>query len=945
MYRLGRAAYRRRGLTLGAWLVVLIVVGGAAGAFSKAFDDAFTLPGTQSQQALDSMRLTFPQMSGASGQLIFVAPSGQSARSAGLRAEVERTVKDIRAVPQVDTVVSPYDPLISGAVSADDSAAMVSVQFDTQMQNVTESTKSRLEHLAADLQQRVPGSTAQVGGEIYTQTGVQLSIVEVIGVAVALVVLLLTLGSFRAAGMPLATALLGVAISMGLIVFSTAVAKVNSTTPMLALMLGLAVGIDYSLFIVSRHRDQLASGMDPEESAAQSVATAGSAVVFAGLTVMIALAGLSVAGIPFLGTMGVAAAVAVAIAVMIALTLLPALLGFAGGRLPPRSRTPKTRSLARRGSAGLPLSEPRTPARTRFALAWVQAVTRWPVATVVLVIVALGALAIPAGSLRLALPNNGTQAAGTPARVTYDLVTDHFGEGYNGPLIVTADIIQSTDPLGLMKSLAAEIRKLPGVVQVPLATPNRSADTGIIQVIPAAGPSSSETQDLVNRIRAMAPEFNDRYGVDIAVTGATAMQIDVSTRLALALVPFAVLVVGLSLILLTMVFRSIAVPLKATVGYLLSVGAAFGTVALVFEKGWLNGLLNVDQTGPVISFLPIILMGVLFGLAMDYEVFLVSRMRENYVHSGHFAPHERARHAVESGFTSSAKVVVAAAVIMFSVFAAFVPEGEATIKSIALGLAVGVFVDAFVVRMTLVPAVLALLGPKAWYLPRWLDRILPTFDVEGESLQHQLALADWPRPADDHAVYAEGVGVEGRKGGLFSKVDVGLRPGELLVVEDASATAKTALLLALVGRLKIDSGQVKVAGLVLPEQAGLVRRRTAYIDGRDEAAFERRLAAARRAGARVIVIDDADEVRSDTARAALAELVSPASGDAAPADAVAPLDGAPAVLLGVVHRSAVADLVPDSAWQLVLAPPPDPSLGDVPAGRSGASLAAGPGHH
>ena len=461
---------------------------------------------------------------------------------------------------------------------------------------------------------------------------------------------------------------------------------------------------------------------------------------------------------------------------VIALTLLPAMLGFAGEKLRPKPR--KVRPP--KPDADRP-AKPRKE-RTPVPRLWVRGVTKWPVLTILLVVVALGALAYPAKDLRIALPNNGTAAEGTPARVTYDLIDEHFGVGYNGPLIISATIVGSDDPLGVMDGIADELRELPGVASVPLSTPNENAEVGIVQVIPTGAPDSEETKDLVLRIRAMHDHFLQKYDVPVYVTGFTAVAIDVSDRLGQALLPFGILVVGLSLVLLTMVFRSIAVPIKATVGYLLSVLAAFGATALVFEHGWFSGPLNVHQTGPVISFLPILLMGILFGLAMDYEVFLVSRMREEYVHAVAKAGSKDLvdpQQTIEDGFNASARVVVAAGIIMFAVFAAFVPEGEGPIKTISFGLAVGVFVDAFIVRMTLVPAVMKLLGHKAWWLPAWIDKRLPTFDVEGEGLAHQLSLRDWPTADDDHLVYAEGLRVPGNEGDL----GMALRPGEIVVVD------------------------------------------------------------------------------------------------------------------------------------------------------------------
>jgi RND superfamily putative drug exporter len=606
---------------------------------------------------------------------------------------------------------------------------------------------------------------------------------------------------------------------------------------------------------------------------------------------MIALVGLSVAGIPFLATMGVAAAIAVAIAVLIALTLLPALLGYAGDRLRPKPKRPRSR----KAKAAAAEHAARTP-RVGWAGRWVAAATKVPVLTIAIIVIALGALALPAQSLRLALPDNGSSDVGTPARVTYDLLSEEFGPGYNGLLIVTADIVGSDDPLGVMDGMKKRIEQLPGVAAVPLATPNQGADTGIVQVVPTTAPDSAQTADLVRAIRGLEPEFKADYGVDTAVTGITAVQIDVSSQLGKALLPFGILVVGLSLVLLTMVFRSIAVPIKATLGYLLSVGASFGAVSLVFVHGFLNGPLNIEHSGPVLSFLPILLMGILFGLAMDYEVFLVSRIREDYIHGGD------ARKAVHTGFTASAKVVVAAGVIMFSVFAAFVPEGESIIKAIALGLAVGIFVDAFLVRMTLVPAVLVLLGEKAWYLPRWLDRLLPSFDVEGEALAHQLSLQDWPEPGSAYVVAAADLRVDDRHGAPVAGGSLFLAPGQIGVVESPDPAAGTSLLLALVGRLRIAAGQVKITGLVLPEQAGQLRRRTVYVDAADH---DRLLVALERARCSdVVVVDHADRADA-TGTQAIGRLVdeSPATGRV--------------VVLGTSDATAVADLVPAGSPLLI----------------------------
>jgi RND superfamily putative drug exporter len=894
LYRLGHWAFGARLRVLLTWVAVVAAVGIGAGLFSTGTNNTFSIPGTESGTALDSLNHTFPQVSGTSARLVIVAPTGMSVRDAAIEGPVESAVAQLKTTSQVAAVTDPFGSQVTGGVSTDGSAAVVTVQMNGASGAITAATRSALLETESTLRAALPaGSTAIFGGDLFSINLPTVSSTEGLGVLVALVVLIVTFGSFIAAGMPLATALLGVAISTAGISLATRFATISSTTPMLALMLGLAVGIDYSLFIVSRHQAQLRSGLEPRESAARALATAGSAVVFAGLTVMIALVGLSVAGIPFLSIMGVAAAVAVGLAVLIALTLTPALLGFAGDRIRPGYRRDRRAARrARRSGAGESGSadDGRAPAATasapvhahaaapvpsshlagdrvhqnRFFLGWVRAVTRWPVVTILLVVIGLGAVALPALDLRLALPDAGTQAAGSRPRVTYDLLAQHFGPGYNGPLIVTGTIVGSTDPLTLMADLKKEIEALPGVASVPVATPNADATTGIVQVVPTGGPDSQSTKDLVAEIRSLHGHFQQKYGVDLSVTGVTAVQIDISDRLGKALLPFGLLVVGLSFVLLTMVFRSLWVPLKATLGYLLSVAASFGVVSMVFEKGWGASALGLDHTMPVISFMPIVLMGVLFGLAMDYEVFLVSRMREDYVHGGD------ARAAIRSGFTASAVVVTAAATIMFSVFAAFVPEGDVNIKPIALGLASGVFVDAFVVRMTLVPAVLQLLGDRAWHMPRWLDRVLPSFDIEGEGLSSELALAEWPEPGADDAISAAGLRLDRPDGtALYRDVSVRVPVGGVLVVAGPHRSGRTAVLLTIAGRAHADAGTLKVDGLVAPVRARDIRRRVAIARlartsdpvGELRAAFEPRTP--------IVVVDDLDAVGDPVLRRAV----------------------------------------------------------------------------
>ncbi|KJL45160.1 MMPL family transporter [Microbacterium trichothecenolyticum] len=853
LYALGRWTYRHPWRVLVSWLMLLGIALGFAIPHLGGTDNSFSIPGTEAQEGIQLLDRSFPQASGTSAQLVIVTADGDRIDEEPYTGAIGDTVAHLEDLDGVIAVTDPFNEMVTGMVSDDESAAIIRLQFDGQSTDVSDETKEGLEQVADDLRETLPeGSQVAMGGDLFSTSVPALSLIEAVGVLIALFVLIVTFRSFAVAWFPLVSALIGVGLAIALIFVATAFVSVSSTTPMLAIMLGLAVGIDYALFIVARHQDQVRAGVEPEESAARATGTAGSAVVFAGITVLIALIGLGFAGIPFLTTMGIAAAVAVAIAVVVALTLTPALLGFAKHRVAGWGHGRKRRGMPLPGARRSAAQEARTsdagvepndvvdaplPSHTptKRTNRWVMLVTKHPIVTTIAVVLTLGVMAMPAASLALALPNAGQQPESSQARQAYDLTAEHFGPGSNGPLIMTGTIVTSTDPLGLMADLKAEIEKVPGVKEVALATPNETADTGLIQIVPETAPDDPATAQLVRDLRALAPELEDEYGVDLKVTGFTAVGIDISDRLGAALLPFGVFVVGLSLVLLMIVFRSIWVPIKAALGYLLSVMAAFGVVAAVFEWGWGAELLHVDRTGPVISFMPIILMGVLFGLAMDYEVFLVSRMREDYVHArraagGHATRGGRdlAVGAVRSGFTASARVVTAAAVIMFAVFAAFVPEGDSSIKPIALGLAVGIAVDAFLVRMTLVPAVMALLGDKAWWMPRWLERILPHFDIEGEAVERELSLADWPEPDTTAVVVGDGVAVRADAGGsagevvLFDDAAFRAEPGGTLIATGDPRAAR-AFALTIAARLAPTDGRLRVAGHLLPERGAWVR--------------------------------------------------------------------------------------------------------------------------
>lgn len=885
LFDLGSYCHRHAKQVLGVWFVLLILLGAGMGLLSKGTSEVYTVPGSQGQEAIDDLEGRFPELSGAGAQVVVQVPEGRTATDERTRHDVAALVQRLERIDGVSEVADPYDENV--AVSDDRRAVLVEAQLDAQATDVDEATRQKLMNSVDPL--RRAGYVAEVGGGVFMLPPPTISWMEAVGLLIAMFVLYLTFRSVRAAALPVVSALAGAGTTACLVMIATSVAKIPGTAPLLALMIGIAVGIDYALFILARHREQLADGLDLEESVALSNATAGGAVVFAGLTVLIALLGLGLAGLPFLTAMGIAGSCGVAVAVLASITLLPALMSLLGERLAPRtrgrgrrreddrrSRDSVTREVA---DAQEPASEnddvhtrtgkpeydderddehdeepepgpgadgesaaherarranaddetgPRARRRTGgWAGAWARTVTAVPALTLVVVTAGLVALAVPALGLRLALPDNGSIPTTESPRRAYDLIGEHFGPGANGPLLVTADIIGSDDPVGLVDDLEREIAAVPGIERISLATPNRDADTGVIVAVPETGPMDARTADLVRDLRGRLPRLGEKYDTTLAVTGHTAIQIDVSDRLGKAVVPFAAVVMGLSLLLLTIVFRSLLVPLTATIGFVLSTTAAFGVITLVFEHGWLADVLGVTRLGPVISFMPIIVMGVLFGLAMDYQVFLVSRMREAYVRGA--SP----KAAVVDGFVSSGPVVAAAAAIMVAVFASFVPHADANLKPIAAGLAIGVLLDAVVIRMIFIPAALTLCGRHTWMIPAALDRILPHVDVEGGIVHDHLERSRQIREHPRRVVEARDVDIRGARGPVVTGLDLHLDEPGVCIVQGPDGTGKTSVLLTLAGRMPFESGCIEIAGYVLPEQAAAVQRRVALAEMRN----------------------------------------------------------------------------------------------------------------
>ena len=707
LYRLGGWCFDRRGVVVAIWVGVLIALGVIAVGAGGKVSNSFTVPGTESQRALNLLNKEFPGTGGATARIVFAAPAGHTLLDPQYESLIRPTIQAAQRVPQTVGGAAAFRQ--SFQLSNNRRVGFADLQFAVPVDKISNSTKAALEKVAAPA--RKAGLEVEYsGGVVVTHAGGE-GIGDIIGLVVAFIVLAIVFGRALPATLPLITAIVGVSAGLLVISILASIVDVSSTTPTLATMLGLAVGIDYALFILTRHRQHLAEGLEPHEAAARAVATAGGSVTFAGATVVIALLGLLVVGIPFLSVMGLGAAATIVIAVLIALTLAPALLGFSGARLRKGKNVDPSTSIGHR---------------------WAQFVVRHRIWAALGVIVVCLAAAIPALHMRLGLPDDGTKPKDTTEYKAYHLLSEAFGPGYNGPLLVVFtgnNELPKLDALGTQ--LVAAAHGLRNVAQVSDPIPSPNGDVVIVQVTPKTSPQSEATKTLVQEIRTRAKPLA-ASGIDVLVTGTTAINIDTADKLGAALPVFLPLIVILALIVLLLAFRSLLVPIKAVLGFLLTIAAAFGFVTWIFQDGHLNSVLGVPATAPVTSFLPIIMIAILFGLAMDYEVFLVSRMKESYLRSQQAVP------AVIEGFSAASRVVTAAAIIMFSVFASFVTGDDLIVKSFGAVLAFGVVVDAFLVRMTLVPAVLAMMGDRAWRLPRWLDRHVPDLDVEGEHLMEQL---------------------------------------------------------------------------------------------------------------------------------------------------------------------------------------------------------------
>jgi RND superfamily putative drug exporter len=718
LYRLGRLAARRPWAVLGVWLVVAVAVVSASSMFGRELEDAFEAPGLDSTVATDLLTAAASDSAGPTAQVVVTPRDGESffsspeARSA--LAEVQASVT---ALPNVLGTTDPVGALsggedaaiASGAVSADGRVALIRVQYAV-LEELGPEDLDQLKAVAAEVDAASPLQVELNGDLFFSFEEPSTSVGELIGVFAAVVILLVTFGSLIAMGLPIGLALFGLALGVSSMSLITYLIEIPSWAPDIASMVGLGVGIDYALFVVTRHREFLARGMTVEESAGRATATAGQAVIFAGGTVVIAILGLAVAGVPFMTAAGVAISVTVLVMVVASVTLLPAFLGLAGHRI---------------NRWGLPGRKDRAAAATGVRWErWGNHVARhaWPYAVGVTVL--LLAVAAPVLAMRLGFPDDGSLPESRTQRRAYDAVAEGFGPGTNGPLVIAVDL---AGDVSVLEPLRAAIGADPGIASVSPAQVNATGEVATIVAIPRTAPQDDATHDTIDRLRSeVFPAVLAGSDTSAHVGGQTATFSDVGGRVSDRLALFIAAVLLLSFVLLTVVFRSVVVALKAALMNMLSIGAAFGVLVMVFQWGWGKDLIGLESTVPVVAFIPMFMFAILFGLSMDYEVFLLSRVREEYLRTGDNDT------SVLHGIAITARVITSAALIMISVFLGFVLGEDPVTKMMGLGLATAIFVDATVVRMVLVPAAMKLMGDRNWWLPGWLDRRLPQIGIDGE---------------------------------------------------------------------------------------------------------------------------------------------------------------------------------------------------------------------
>jgi putative drug exporter of the RND superfamily len=705
LQRLAHFSYRKRRLVLLLWIVALIGIAALGSSVGGSYSQSFSLPGTESQKANDLLQARFPAKAGDSGRIVFSDPAG--VRNPAVQSRMSQVFADVARVPGVTGVESPY--LLAGArqVAKAGTVAYATVDFAKRDADIATRTLDSVRNVAQAA--RGKGLQIELGGRMF-QSGPGLGATELIGVVAAIIILLLVFGSVLAMGLPILIALFGIGIGLGFVELISHIVSTPDFATQLASMIGIGVGIDYALFIVTRYREGLHEGLDPESAVVRAIDTAGRAVVFAGTTVMISVLGLYLMGVAFVQGLAVGTSITVALVMLGSITLLPAVLGFAGHSID-RLSVPGRRTRAAR-------------TRQSFWFRWSRIVQRRPWPAFLATLAVLGVLAVPMFSLRLGFSDAGGNPTSDTTRRAYDVLAQGFGPGSNGPLTLAAEYPAGTNP-AVLNDLATTLRQTSGIARVAAPTMSPSGTASVIEVIPTSSPQAPETTTLVNHLRdQVIPQAVRGTPVVVHVGGVTAAGTDVSSRLSGRLPLFIGAVLALSFLLLMAVFRSVLVPLKAVIMNLLSIGAAYGLIVAVFQWGWLGSIVGVAKTGPIAPFIPMMIFAITFGLSMDYEVFLLSRIREFYDRT-----HDNGL-AVADGLAATARVITAAALIMVTVFLSFVLGTNTTIKLFGLGLAAAIFIDATLVRMVLVPATMELLGDRNWWFPRWLDRIVPRLHVE-----------------------------------------------------------------------------------------------------------------------------------------------------------------------------------------------------------------------
>ena len=735
--RLGGFAARRHWIVIVTWLVILGGLLAAARAFGGTYVNDYTVPDSGSSNGLNLLNSDYPQQGGFGGQIVFHASHGTVAQQ---QTAVDQATANVSKLPHVIKAVSPFASSPTGAVSKSGTIAYTSVSWSDNPAGLTTSYLNELNNAVAPA--RKAGLAVEYGGgagQIGQQTSDTVS--EVIGLGFALLLLVFMFGSVITAAVPLVSAIFSVGAGLSVVGLLASVSTFPTTAPTVATLLGLGVAVDYGLFLTARHREQLDGGMDVVTSASRAAGTSGSAIVIAGSTVVVAILGLYISGVPFVGSMGLAAAIVVAITMAAALTLVPSFMGLVKNNirsLPARARAHRAGISAQQQAKQTAVATQERHEQSAFAR-WGRRVAGqpwpWGIASVLLLL----GLAIPLLSINLGQPDNGTNPVTDSSRRAYDYISAGFGQGANGPLSVVVKLPKqsSSADSSLLSSMTKGVAGTAGVASVTPASVNKAATVAVFNAVPTTSPQARATTALVKTLR---DDVLPRYHATSYITGTTAGNVDFTDQISSRMLLLILAVVAIAFVLLTMAFRSVVIAIKAAILNLLSIGAAYGVIVAVFQWGWGASLIGVHTTSPIPAYVPMMVFAIVFGLSMDYEVFLISRVHEAWIATGD------ARRSVAIGIGSTARVITTAAAVMVAVFSSFVINDQSAVKMLAIGMAVAVLIDASIVRMILVPAIMTVLGRHAWWMPRWLEPVVPQLHLEGSDAAATAAAA---QPAGD----------------------------------------------------------------------------------------------------------------------------------------------------------------------------------------------------